>query len=215
MKKISILLFLLSLTSVTMAQNSDFYVGKWEMEFIGTPQGDAKMYLIFSKDGPELKGEITSPDGQVIEVTKIEEAADGITLYFTIQSYDVNVAFTKEDNDHLKGSLMGMFDAKATRASASGDYFAGKWKMTVYDTPNGDASLTATFTRDNGTLNATLSAEDGTTFPVSGVEEETNSVKVSFAAMGYDVWVLLSKKDADKMEGSSMDMFKADAVRIK
>lgn len=114
-EKITLLVALSAFTFGAAAQDASPYPGDWEMMFIGTPQGDAKMDLSFEMDGQDLKGTITSPDREVIEVSQIDETDDGITIYFNIQSYDVNVEYTKETDNRLKGSLMGMFDATAER----------------------------------------------------------------------------------------------------
>ena len=51
----------------------------------------------------------------LIDIAKIEDSSDKVVLYFTIQGYDVNTELTKVDSDNLKGSLMGMYEAKGTR----------------------------------------------------------------------------------------------------
>jgi hypothetical protein len=50
-----------------------------------------------------------------IPITNVEEEGDVIKIYFTAQGYDVNVELKKEDDNNLKGSLLGMFESKAVR----------------------------------------------------------------------------------------------------
>jgi hypothetical protein len=42
-------------------------------------------------------------------------AGDKATVYFNTQGYDVNLELNKKDDDHVTGSLMGMFDADGDR----------------------------------------------------------------------------------------------------
>jgi len=51
----------------------------------------------------------------LVDISKVEDSSDKVVIYFTIQGYDVNAELTKVDSDNLKGSLMGMFEAKAAR----------------------------------------------------------------------------------------------------
>ncbi|MEA5427871.1 hypothetical protein [Arcicella lustrica] len=96
----------------------DFFVGKWEFTVMGTPNGDAKFSTnLIRKDG-KLTGELsdpTNPTKEKIAITKIEDSADKITIYFTSSGYDVNLEMSKTDENTLKGSMMGMFDAKGIR----------------------------------------------------------------------------------------------------
>lgn len=123
MKKVSAILFLLVLfVSVKgfsqAAPPADFFAGKWEITIFGTPDGDAKLVTeLIRKDG-KLTGELKDPTGkrpEAIPITKIEEEANKLTIYFVAQGMDINVNLDKVDDDHLKGSLLGMFDSTALR----------------------------------------------------------------------------------------------------
>lgn len=100
------------------AAKADFFAGKWEMLVIGTPNGDAVITADLARKDGKLTGTVTPQAGEKkeeIKISNIEEADGKVTLYFTIQDYDVNVLLEKVDNDNLKGSLMNMFDVKAKR----------------------------------------------------------------------------------------------------
>lgn len=123
MKKVSIMLFVLLFGIVIKGfsqstKPADFWAGKWEFTVIGTPQGDSKFLTnLIRKDG-KLTGELASPaipTSDKIAITKIEETAEKITIYFSAQGYDVNLEFTKVDENNLKGNMMSMFDAKGIR----------------------------------------------------------------------------------------------------
>jgi cytochrome c len=97
----------------------DFFAGKWNMTFIGTPQGDAISTLSLTRKDGKLSGTVTPKIDGASEATidKIEESPDKLIIYFKMMSYDLNVTLEKEDSDHLKGSLMGMFKVTAIRAN--------------------------------------------------------------------------------------------------
>jgi len=131
MKKVSVILILLvfgmaikgfsqttSAAAAAPAPTTDIYAGKWEMLIIGTPNGDAALTTVLTRKEGKLAGTITPKAGdqkEEVKISNIEEADGKITLYFTIQEYDVNVLLEKVDDDNLKGSLMNMFDVKAKR----------------------------------------------------------------------------------------------------
>jgi hypothetical protein len=104
--------------SQTTKPTTDFFAGKWEITVFGTPNGDAKFTTeLVRKDG-KLTGELKDATGQLKEailLTNVEDSAEEMTLYFTAQGYDVNVTLKKENEDNLKGQLMGMFESKAVR----------------------------------------------------------------------------------------------------
>ena len=96
------------------------------------------------------------------------------------------------------------------------DYFEGKWEVTVFDTPQGTATIPMRFeTKDGKTTGYFM--EDA-----SGVEKEMSSVSISgdaltayFNIQGYDVYVSLKKVDDEKASGSLMDMFTAEGKKVK
>jgi cytochrome c len=101
----------------TAATSSDFYVGKWQTTVIGTPGGDVVMDIDLVRQDGKLTGTVTPKVKDLKEgkLDKVEEKDDKIILSFKMANYDVNVVLEKEDNDNLKGMLMGMFKAKAVR----------------------------------------------------------------------------------------------------
>jgi hypothetical protein len=123
MKKInSILLGLIALvffaaTAQAQTTASNYFIGKWDVLLKGLPQGDTHMKLTVADSAGHLKGSFldTTAAHNDILVSKIDEAPDTITLYFSAQGYDVSLTLKKKDDDHATGSLMGMFDALADR----------------------------------------------------------------------------------------------------
>jgi hypothetical protein len=69
------------------------------------------------KDG-KLTGELkslTDTAMPAIPITSIEEKDGEIEIAFSASGYDITLPLKKEDEDNLKGQMMGMFDAKAKR----------------------------------------------------------------------------------------------------
>ncbi len=95
---------------------SNSFAGKWDILAKGIPGGDK--HIIFDvedKDG-KLGGTMTDPETKAVTpLTKVEKDDKGITLYFTAQGYDVSLVLHKTDEDHVTGSMMGMFDCTGER----------------------------------------------------------------------------------------------------
>jgi hypothetical protein len=121
MKKVSLLfagLFLL--LSVNLHAQSKtgagYFTGKWSVLVKGTPNGDARMFIVLDKKDSTLAGVVQDSTGkEMTKIDKIELAGDKATVYFNTQGYDVNLELNKKDDDHVTGSLMGMFDADGDR----------------------------------------------------------------------------------------------------
>jgi hypothetical protein len=108
-----------STTLTTTTSAKDFFAGKWEITVMGTPNGDSKFLTnLVRKDG-KLTGELATPDPAQpkIPITKIEESADKLVIYFTAQNYDIDLNMTKVDDNNLKGTMMNMFEAKGLRGN--------------------------------------------------------------------------------------------------
>ena len=126
MKKLSTVfagLFLLVLSFNAKAQTAaGYFVGKWNVEVKGTPQGDSKMTIILEKKDGKLAGYMAPAQGttDTTRFTKVEEKENSVTVYFTSGNFDVNLTLQKKDDDNVTGDLMGMFDAKGTRVKETG-----------------------------------------------------------------------------------------------
>jgi hypothetical protein len=83
---------------------------------LGTPNGDAKLTFVLDRKDGKLAGVVQDTTGkEMTKITQIDEKDKTITAAFTIQSYDVTLTLEPVDDDHVKGSLMGMFDARGIR----------------------------------------------------------------------------------------------------
>jgi len=120
MKKLSLVLALVAAMFITSnvqaKQAPDYYAGRWDVLVKGTPNGDVHLLFTLTEKDGKLEGTFLDPETKKdMPITKIEEADGKVTLYFTISSYDVNQTLEKVDDTHVKGSLMGMFDATGER----------------------------------------------------------------------------------------------------
>jgi len=120
-KPVFTLLFILLFTLGLKAQSSgaDYFAGKWSVLVKSLPQGDTKMFFVLEKKDTTMTGVVQDSTGnQISKIDKVELNATTVTIYFSAQGYDVNVIMNKKDEDHINGSLMGMFDAEGERVKA-------------------------------------------------------------------------------------------------
>jgi hypothetical protein len=122
MKKVSLLfagLFFLVLPINVHAQSktgADYFNGKWSVLMKGTPNGDAKMLFILKNRNDSIVGIVQDSTGtEISKISNVQLTDTSATVYFNAQGYDVNVVMNKKDDDHVTGSLMGMFDAEGER----------------------------------------------------------------------------------------------------
>jgi hypothetical protein len=106
--------------------------------------------------------------------------------------------------------------ALSSFTTASPEYYEGKWEVTVFDTPQGTATIPMRFETVEGKTKGFF-MEDA-----SGTEKEMTTVSITgdnlvayFNITGYDVYLSLVKKDEDVSSGSLMDMFTAEGKRVK
>jgi hypothetical protein len=98
---------------------ADYFEGKWSVLLKNLPQGDTKMIIVLQKKDTTVTGVVQDSTGkEITKIDKVELAETTATVYFNAQGYDVNLVMTKKDEDHITGSLMGMFDAEGERLKA-------------------------------------------------------------------------------------------------
>ena len=125
MKKVSLVvagLFFLLLSIGVHAQTTgaDYFAGKWSVLVKGTPNGDAKMLFVLEKKDSTLTGVVQDSTGkEMSKIDKVDLSGDKATVYFNTQGYDVNLEMNKKDDDHVTGSMMGMFDAEGDRVKST------------------------------------------------------------------------------------------------
>lgn len=120
MKKVRMILtamFILVAALATQAQDtpSDFFVGDWKVMLKGTPNGDAEMVMHLERVDGKLTGEMRAEGIDPSKFQQVAEKEDEVTVYYSTMGYDININLKKVDDNNLKGSLLGMFDATGER----------------------------------------------------------------------------------------------------
>ena len=123
----------------------------------------------------------------------------------------------KKINVIIAGVFFLLLSMGANAQSKIGaDYFAGKWNVLVKGTPNGDSKMIFVLENKNDSIAGTVQDTTGAEIAkITSVELKDNEINVYFTTQGYDVNLLLTKKDNDHTTGSLMSMFDAEGERIK
>jgi hypothetical protein len=96
------------------------------------------------------------------------------------------------------------------------DYFKGKWSVLIKGTPNGDTRMMVLLENRNDSLAGVVQDSTGTEFSkISKIQLTDTSATIFFTAQGYDVDLVMNKKDNDHITGSLMSMFEAEGERVK
>ncbi|MCU0362501.1 MAG: hypothetical protein MUE32_04015 [Bacteroidales bacterium] len=96
------------------------------------------------------------------------------------------------------------------------DYFSGKWKMLMKGLPDGDTKMVFILANKDGKLAGAVQDTSGNEIAtISSTEVSETKATVYFSAGGYDISVLMEKKDEDNVTGNLMSMFDVEGVRVK
>ena len=106
--------------------------------------------------------------------------------------------------------------AANAQAKKGADYFAGKWSVLIKGLPDGDAKMIFVLDKKDATLTGVVQDSTGKEITkLTSVELKDNSATLYFTTQGYDVNLVMDKKDEDKVTGSLMGMFDAEGDRVK
>jgi hypothetical protein len=95
---------------------TDYFAGKWHVTVFGTPSGDHTLAFVFDKKDGKLSGVVQDTTGKEIsKITQIDTAGKSITTAFYAEGYDLKLTLEPVDDQHIKGNMMGMFDATGIR----------------------------------------------------------------------------------------------------
>lgn len=96
------------------------------------------------------------------------------------------------------------------------DYFVGNWTILVKGTPQGDIKLVLAMEKKDTALSAVVLDTTGKEFAkVDKIVRKDTMMTAYFSAMGYDLYLEMTRKDDDHMAGNLVGMFEAEAERIK
>jgi len=115
------------------------------------------------------------------------------------------------------GFFFLLFTLNVKAQSKSGiEYFTGKWSMLVKGTPNGDAKLIVVLDNQKDSLAGVVQDSTGAEISkITNIELKDTTLTFYFTAQGYDVNIVMNKKDEDHVIGTLMNMFDAEGERIK
>ena len=107
--------------------------------------------------------------------------------------------------------------ATAVKAQTSNtEYFSGKWSVILKGTPNGDAKMIFVLEKKVDSLTGVVLDTTGNQISkIDKAELKDSTVTLYFNAQGYDVSLVLNRKDEDHVTGSLLNMFDAEGERIK
>ena len=221
MKNLSILFFLftaLLFSSASMAQNSDYFAGDWEVQIKDTPMGTISVVLTLERVDGKLAGKfVDKASGVETKMNQITEQGTGLTLSFTSEGYgDLYLTLQRADDENVTGSLMDSFAVEGKRVAQKSDYFVGDWQVTIKDTPMGTISVMLTLERVDGKLvGKFVDAANSTSTPMTQITEAEKSVTLYFFAEGMDLYLTLQPEDDENVSGTLMDSFAIEGKRVK
>ena len=112
-------LFFLLLAISANAQTktgADFFAGKWKVLITGTPYGDLKRIYVLEKNDNTLTAVVQDSTGkEITKCSNVEVKDKEVTLYYQAMGNDVSITLIQKDDDHVSGSVLGMFDARGER----------------------------------------------------------------------------------------------------
>jgi len=117
----------------------------------------------------------------------------------------------------LTGVLILFLTLNAHAQTGTGaDYFAGKWNVLIKGLPQGDARMFFVLEKKDTTMTGIVQDSTGTQISkLDKVELTANAATLYFNVQGYDVNLVMNKKDDDHVTGNLMGMFDADGERVK
>ena len=111
-----------------------------------------------------------------------------------------------------------MFVGVVTYGQTTPDFFAGKWEISVKDTPMGDMKFLTDLVRQDGKLTGELSVPADASAPkrpITRVEETADKLVLYFeSAEVGEIAIDLAKVDQDNLKGT-LYTFEANAKRVK
>lgn len=115
------------------------------------------------------------------------------------------------------GLFLLFLSLSANAQSKTGaDYFRGKWSVLLKGLPDGDKKMVFVLENRNDSIVGVVQDTTGTEIAkITSAELKDNDITLYFTTQGYDVNLLLTKKDDDNVTGSLMGMFDAEGERIK
>jgi hypothetical protein len=112
--------------------------------------------------------------------------------------------------------ILFVFLSAGVKADDAGfDYFKGKWDVLIKGTPMGDINMVIIFNKiEDKVIGSIQDYEGNDVLEVTGARVEKDWASVNFFAEGYDISIVLRKKDDNNVTGDMMQMFDVEGKRI-
>ena len=102
------------------------------------------------------------------------------------------------------------------QSKTGADYFEGKWNILAKGTPGGDSKMIFVLEKKDTTLTGVVQASTGKEISkIDKIELTETRSTVYFYAQGYDVSVVMDKKDDNHVTGNLLGMFEVVGDRVK
>lgn len=123
----------------------------------------------------------------------------------------------KKQGLFFAGLFFLLLSLTATAQSKTGaDYFVGKWNVLLKGLPQGDAKMVFVLEKTGDKITGVVQDTTGKEISkLTNADLKEDEITLYFNAQGYDVNLLLKKKDDDHTTGSLMGMFDAEGDRVK
>jgi hypothetical protein len=182
----------LAVADPLFAQDADI-LGVWDVSVSAAQQHPASAPLVLKKDGDQIVGTFSTPQGDQNVEASVKEKA--VTIWFSVRTQNGPISITMNgtaEGDTMKGSMdfsgrgQGQWSAKRTAATPAarqaGDTpidVTGTWAFQV-ETPAGSGTPTMTLKQDGGKLSGHYSGQ-------LGEAELTGTVKGNAVEFSFDV----------------------------
>jgi hypothetical protein len=100
------------------------------------------------------------------------------------------------------------------QSKTGADYFADTWTVLVKGLPQGDTKMLFVIEKRSDSLSGVV--QDSTGMEITKIDKvdlKDTTATIYFSTQGYDVNLVLNKKDDDHVTGSLMNMFDAEGER--
>ncbi|MBA4849299.1 hypothetical protein [Emticicia sp. BO119] len=102
------------------------------------------------------------------------------------------------------------------KAQVNQNFFVGNWEVLVKGTPQGDIKMPMSFElKEDKLIGKITNPETKEETTMTSVELKGEELFTAFSAGGYDVTMVISKKDEEHFIGKLMDMIEVEGTRMK
>lgn len=102
------------------------------------------------------------------------------------------------------------------QSKTGGDYFVGRWKVSIPGTPIGDLKRIYVIDKMNNGFSGIVQDSTGKEITkCSKVEAKENEITLFYSVSGIDAYIKLTRKDEDHVSGLVMDNYPAEGERLK